>query len=83
MAETFQRSQPDRINGSPANDQGKAFAANDTGKTLLVGLLGGIISAAGYLVYQRLPDDQRQRLHTQVRGILDERLAEIKSNFNI
>ena len=83
MSDTFQRTPPDRINGSPGSDNTKGFAANDTGKTLLVGLLGGIISAAGYLVYQRLPDDQKQRLHSQVRSILDERLAEIKSNFNI
>lgn len=83
MADTYSRTQPDRINGTPPSDSGKSFAANDTGKTLLVGLLGGIISAAGFIVYQRLPDDQRQRLHTQVRSLLDERLAEIKSNFNI
>ena len=83
MSDTYQRSQPERINGTPPPDAGKSFAANDTGKTLLVGLLGGIISAAGYIVYQRLPDDQRQRLHSQVRSILDERLSEIKANFNL
>jgi predicted site-specific integrase-resolvase len=47
------------------------------------GVLGGIISAAGYLVYQRLPDDQRDRLHRQVRGLLESRLNEIRQNFNI
>jgi hypothetical protein len=56
---------------------------NDAGRTVLVGVLGGIISAAGYLVYQRLPDEQRDRLHKQVRGILESRLNEIRQNFNI
>ncbi|MGD0475561.1 MAG: hypothetical protein ABSB70_20425 [Candidatus Velthaea sp.] len=56
---------------------------NDAGRTVLVGVLGGIISAAGYLVYQRLPDDQRDRLHRQVRGLLESRLNEIRQNFNI
>jgi len=56
---------------------------NDAGRTVLVGVLGGIISAAGYLVYQRLPDEQRDRLHRQVRSILETRLNEIRQNFNI
>ncbi len=56
---------------------------SDAGRTVLVGVLGGIISAAGYLVYQRLPDDQRDRLHRQVRGVLESRLNEIRQNFNI
>lgn len=64
----------------PANSSGQE---NDAGRTVLVGVLGGIISAAGYLVYQRLPDEQRDRLHRQVRGILESRLNEIRQNFNI
>jgi hypothetical protein len=63
----------------PANAAGQS----DAGRTVLVGVLGGIISAAGYLVYQRLPDDQRDRLHRQVRGLLESRLNEIRQNFNI
>ena len=57
--------------------------APDAGRTVLVGVLGGIISAAGYLVYQRLPDEQRERLHRQVRGVLESRINELRSNFNI
>lgn len=64
----------------PANAAGQQ---SDAGRTVLVGVLGGIISAAGYLVYQRLPDDQRDRLHRQVRGLLESRLNEIRQNFNI
>ena len=59
--------------------------ANNTeaGRTVLVGVLGGIISAAGYLVYQRLPDEQKERLHRQVRGALESRINELRSNFNL
>ncbi len=60
-----------------------AAPPGDAGRTVLVGVLGGIISAAGYLVYQRLPDDQRDRLHRQVRGLVESRLNEIRQNFNI
>ena len=55
----------------------------DAGRAVLVGLLGGIVSAAGYLVYQRLPDDQKERIQTQVRGLIESRLNEIRQNFNI
>ena len=55
----------------------------DAGRTVMVGVLGGIISAAGYLVYQRLPDEQKDRLHRQVRGLLESRINEIRQNFNL
>jgi hypothetical protein len=64
---------------------GTGAGANNTeaGRTVLVGVLGGIISAAGYLVYQRLPDEQKDRLHRQVRGVLETRINELRSNFNL
>jgi hypothetical protein len=55
----------------------------EAGRTVLIGVLGGIISAAGYLVYQRLPDEQKERLHRQVRGVLESRINELRSNFNL
>jgi hypothetical protein len=58
-------------------------AGTDPGRTVLVGVLGGIVSAAGYLVYQRLPDEQKDRLHKQVRGVLESRINELRSNFNL
>jgi hypothetical protein len=57
--------------------------AGDAGRTVMVGVLGGIISAAGYLVYQRLPEEQKDRLHRQVRGLLESRINEIRQNFNL
>ena len=73
------------INGSQAGKKGGDPTAtnSDAGRTVLVGVLGGIVSAAAYLVYQRLPDEQKERLHRQVRGQLESRLNEIRSNFNI
>jgi hypothetical protein len=57
--------------------------ANETGRTLLVGLLGGVLSAAGYLVYSRLPDDQKDKLHAQVRTLVESRVNELRGRFNI
>ena len=56
---------------------------NEVGRALLVGLLGGLVSAAGYLVYRRLPDEQKERLHSQVRSQVQQRISEIRQNFNI
>ena len=68
---------------SKPNLQSKASPPADAGRTVLVGVLGGVLSAVGYLVYQRLPEEQRDRLNRQVRGLLESRINEIRQNFNI
>ena len=70
------------LNGEIQNDAANANNA-EAGRVVLVGVLGGIISAAGYLVYQRLPDEQKDRLHRQVRTVLESRINEIRQNFNL
>jgi len=55
----------------------------EAGKVVLIGVLGGLLSAAGYMIYRRLPDEQRQRLHSQVRQLVQQRITEIRQNFNI
>ena len=54
----------------------------EAGKALLAGLLGGLLSAAGYMVYQRLPEDQKERLQSQAKQILAQRFNDIRQNFN-
>jgi hypothetical protein len=70
-------------NGELQTDHSTTGAGPDAGRTVLVGFLGGIISAAGYMVYQRLPDEQKDRLHRQVRGLLESRINELRNNFNL
>ena len=55
----------------------------EAGRAVLVGVLGGLVSVAGYMVYQRLPDEQKERLHAQVRSQIAQRISEIRQNFNI
>lgn len=57
--------------------------ANEAGKVVLAGVLGGLLSAAGYMIYRRLPEEQKERLHSQVRSIIQQRITEIRQNFNI
>ncbi len=55
----------------------------EVGKALLVGVLGGIVSAVGYLVYRRLPDEQKERINQQVRTLVQQRISDLRQNFNI
>lgn len=68
------------LSGSGGQGQG---GSGEAGKTLLVGILGGLVSAAGYLVYQRLPEEQKERINKQVRSAIENRLTEFRQNFNI
>jgi hypothetical protein len=95
MSETSSSTPSDQWNasngykGTYAQNAGTSYentensSSGDAGKALLVGLLGGLVSAAGYLVYQRLPDDQKEKLQSQARSMLQQRINELRQNFNI
>lgn len=99
MSESFRATPPEQpwsTAESTSNGYQGSFAANasssyermdsdgrEVGKALLFGLLGGIVSAAGYLVYRRLPEEQKERINQQVRTIVQQRISELRSNFNI
>ena len=87
MTETYRTQPPEPqwadshgdSHSEPAGDP----ASNEAGKALLVGVLGGLAAAAGYLVFQRLPEDQKSRLQSQAKQLLQERITEIRRNFNV
>ncbi len=58
-------------------------SGKEASRALLAGVLGGIVSAAGYIIYSRLPDEQRDRLHQQVRTLVETRVNELRSRFNL
>ena len=35
------------------------------------------------MVYRRLPDEQKERLHAQVRSAVQQRVNELRQNFNL
>lgn len=57
-------------------------AGGEAGRAVLAGLLGGLASAAGYVAYSRLSEEQKERLHQQVRSMVETRINEIRSNLN-
>ncbi len=83
MTDIFKPIADERTAPSANTDPFAATPSNDAGRTLLAGVVGGIVSAAGYLVYSRLPDDQKDRLHQQVRQLVETRVNELRGRFNI
>lgn len=93
MSDTFRTTPPDQQR-SGTNSAGNGYQGafgnepnaesdNEVGKALLIGLLGGLVSAAGFMVYRRLPNEQKERLHAQVRTLVAQRITELRQNFNI
>ena len=83
MTDIFKPIADDRNTAPSGSDPYAPSPTNDAGRTLLAGVVGGIVSAAGYLVYSRLPDDQKERLHAQVRQLVETRVNELRGRFNI
>jgi hypothetical protein len=94
MSESFRTTPPDQPwsgSANPGNGYQGGYGerphdesdSGEAGKIVLVGVLGGLLSAAGYLIYQRLPEEQKQRLTAQVRSIVAQRITELRQNFNI
>lgn len=94
MSESFRTTPPDQPwsstsnagNGYQGQYGGRSSDESDSGeagKIVLVGVLGGLLSAAGYLIYRRLPEEQRQRLNAQFRSMVQQRITELRQNFNI
>jgi hypothetical protein len=85
MSDIFKPISDDRTNPSFPSSESylPENSTNEAGRTLLAAVLGGVVSAAGYLVYSRLPDDQREKLHGQVRQLVESRVNELRGRFNI
>jgi hypothetical protein len=74
---------PDTHASSQNNSLPPSSSGKEATRTLLAGVVGGVASAAGYLIYSRLPEDQKDRLHQQVRALVETRLNELRGRFNI
>jgi hypothetical protein len=93
MSDIFKPISDDAVTGSgAASTPGSIYtsadpyapaASNEAGRTVLAGLLGGVASAVGYIVYSRLPEDQKVKLQAQVRSLVESRINELRSRFNV
>ena len=93
MSDIFKPISDDVVTGSGATstpgsiytsaDPYAPAASNEAGRTVLAGLFGGVASAVGYIVYSRLPEDQKTKLQAQVRSLVESRINELRSRFNV
>jgi hypothetical protein len=67
----------------PQPDTAEPKGSKEAGRALLAGLLGGVASAVGYVIYSRLDPDQKEKLHGTVRNVVESRISEIRSNFDL
>lgn len=82
MTDMYKPTNDDAPKADPHRDE-PAGSTNETSRTLLAGVIGGVVSAAAYLIYTRLPDEQRDKLHAQGRALLETRINELRSRFNL
>ncbi len=80
MADTTGQSHEGK-GGVPAAKSSKP--STDSGKTVLIGLAGGIASAVAFTLYQRMPEEQRERLHEYARSVLAARLGDLRDGLNL
>jgi len=83
MTDLYKPISDERNNSTPKESHSEpAASTNEAGRTMLIGVLGGIVSAAGYLIYTRLPEEQKDKLNQQVRTVVESRVNEFRSRMN-
>jgi hypothetical protein len=83
MTDLYKPISEERNHNSAKDPQPEPAAnSNEAGRTLLIGVVGGIVSAAGYLIYTRLPEEQKDKLNQQVRTVVESRVNEFRSRLN-
>lgn len=55
----------------------------DVRKALVAGLIGGVVATAGYLLYQRLEEEQRETIRNTVVSFVQDKLSEIRSQLKM
>lgn len=69
------------INPGYADDAGRRDDMRDgeIRKTLLAGVIGAVVGAAGYFIYQRLEDEQKEAIRQTVGKFVEDKIADVRS----
>ncbi len=77
---------PDPMDTSP-NGAGGTDPADSGGAeikaTLLAGLIGAVVASAGYLIYTRLEDDQKDQIRTTVSKFFEDKIADLRAQIKL
>lgn len=68
------------INPSYADETGRRDRSDgELRKTLLAGLIGAVVASAGYFIYTRLEEEQREAIRQSVGKFVEEKIADVRS----
>jgi hypothetical protein len=56
---------------------------SDMKRALLAGLLGAVVASAGYLIYTKLEEEQKQAVRSTVSKFVEDKVGEFRSQFKI
>lgn len=51
----------------------------DLKRTLLAGVIGAVVASAGYLIYSRLEEDQKQSIRQSVGKFVEDKISDVRS----
>ena len=69
-----------RVNGATRieADDGTIFR-----QTIAAAVIGAIVASAGFLIYSRLEEDQRESVRNSVLKFLEEKTREVRAQFKL
>jgi hypothetical protein len=56
---------------------------DDVKRALLAGLIGAVVASAGYLIYSKLEDEQRESVRSSVVKFVEDKIGEFRAQFKI
>ena len=82
MMDTSMDTTQSNVNGDRPRDPGPP-QDSEMKRVLWAGLIGAAVASVGYLVYNRLDENQKETIRSTVMGFVEDKVAEIRSQLKI
>ena len=79
MENTTETRMARRMNGATRMEDEGALVR----QTIAAAIIGAVVASAGFLIYNRLEEDQRESVRNSVMKFLEEKTRELRSQLNI
>ncbi len=63
---------------TPSNDDG-----GEAKRAVVAGIIGAAVASVGYMIYSRLEDDQKDAIRRSVGKLVEDKMADIRSQLKI
>jgi hypothetical protein len=61
------------------SESGDERSDGDLKRTLLAGVIGAVVASAGYLIYSRLEEDQKQSIRQSLGKFVEDKISDVRS----